>query len=101
VRLFRLSIYISSILKTFYNEILYARVSDAVDKLTKSLEGSSLKHTVFGKFMSVYCSLSIKKVICHHIAKNHPNKINVRREWTANDAVFSVVFVVFIAFVVR
>jgi hypothetical protein len=83
-------------LKTFYDEILYARVSDAVDELTKSLEGFSLKQTVFGKFMSVDCSLSIKKVIRHPIAKNRPNKINARREWVANDAVFSVVFVVFV-----
>lgn len=65
----------------FFDEYPHARVSDAVDELTKSFEGFSLKETVVGKFISTECNLSIKKVTRHPVARNQNAKVIERREW--------------------
>jgi hypothetical protein len=53
-----------------FDEYSHARVSDAVDELTKSFEGFGFGETVVGKFTSNVCNLSIKKVKHHPVARN-------------------------------
>lgn len=50
---------IKSGLIQFFDKYPHARVTDAVDELTKSFEGFRLKETVVGKFISTECNLRI------------------------------------------
>ncbi|KAG2214756.1 hypothetical protein INT45_001352 [Circinella minor] len=65
----------------FFDDNPHARVSDAVEELTKNFEGFTLKETVVGKFISTECNLSIKKITRHPVARNQNAKIKERREW--------------------
>lgn len=65
----------------FFDENPHARISDAVEELTKNFEGFTLKETVVGKFISTECNLSISKKFTRHlIVRNQPAKIKERRE---------------------
>lgn len=65
----------------FFDENPHARVSDAIEELTKNFEGFTLKETVVGKFISTDCNLSIKTITRHPVARNQSAKIKERREW--------------------
>ncbi|KAG2192948.1 hypothetical protein INT47_004687 [Mucor saturninus] len=64
----------------FFDDNPHARVSDAVEELTKNFEGFTLRETVVGKFISTECNLSIKKITRHPVARNQNAKIKERRE---------------------
>lgn len=64
----------------FFDDNPHARVSDAIEELTKNFEGFTLKETVVGKFISTKCNLSIKTITRHPVASNQTAKIKERRE---------------------
>ncbi|GAA5815982.1 hypothetical protein MFLAVUS_009501 [Mucor flavus] len=65
----------------FFYDNPHARVSDAIEELTKNFEGFTLKETVVGKFISIKSNLSIKTITRHPVARNQTAKIKERREW--------------------